>query len=120
MAKKRSFYLNSKWDLTLDSSGDLITTAGKYCDAQNVANAIRLFTKDAFLAQKKGVPHFSLDLGKLPALSEVRAWYRKTAVAVENVQSAAVELTSFDKETRTLNGIITVTTDDGESLTVEV
>jgi hypothetical protein len=39
---------------------------------------------------------------------------------VENVQSAAVELTSFDKETRTLRGIITATTDDGESLTVEV
>ena len=85
---KRSLFLNDKWDITLDSAGNPATTGGLYCDAQDVANAIRLFTRDAFLAQTQGVPHFELDLGRMPALSEVRSWYRKTAVNVENIRSA--------------------------------
>ena len=85
MAKKRSLYLNDNWDITLDSNGDIATTAGRYCDAQNVANATRLFTRDAYLAQDKGIPHFAIDLGVAPSLSEVRSWYRKASMAVENI-----------------------------------
>ena len=117
---KRSLYLNDNWDITLDSAGNIATTAGRYCDAQNVANAIRLFTRDAFLAQTQGVPHFSLDLGLMPALSEVRSWYRKTAVNVENIRSAVVDITGIDPETRTLRGIITATSENGQSFTIEI
>lgn len=118
MAKKRSLYLNEQWDITLDSSGDLATTAGRYCDAQNVANATRLFTHDAYLAQQKGIPHFELDLGVIPSLSEIRAWYRKAAMGVENIQSASIDITAIDDDTRTLRGIITATSLNGE-ITVE-
>lgn len=114
MANKRSLFLNADWDIGLDSSGNLETTSNLYCDAQNVANAVRLFTKDAYLAQNKGVPHFSLDLGVVPALSEVRSWYRKAAKTVENIRSASVEITAVDKENRTLRGIITATSDNGD------
>jgi hypothetical protein len=120
MSRKRSLFLKENWDIGLDNSGDLITTAGKYCDAQNVANAIRLFTNDAFLNQKKGVPHFSLDLGKLPALSEVRASYNKAALAVENIKSVNIEFTDFNNETRTLEGVIRATTDDAENIAIEI
>lgn len=119
MANKRSLFLNTNWDIGLDSSGNPETTSGLYCDAQNVANAVRLFTKDAYLAQNKGVPHFSLDLGVIPALSEVRSWYRKTAKSVENIRSASVEITAVDKETRTLRGTITAVSGNGE-FTVEI
>lgn len=119
MANKRSLFLNTNWDIGLDSSGNPETTSGLYCDAQNVANAVRLFTKDAYLAQNKGVPHFSLDLGVVPALSEVRSWYRKTAKSVENIRSASVEITAVDKETRTLRGTITAISGNGE-FTIEI
>ena len=52
--KKRSLLLNDKWDIFLSPSGDIALTDGLYCDAQNVANAVRLFTNDAYLAQDKG------------------------------------------------------------------
>jgi hypothetical protein len=96
---KRSLYLNYKWDIALDGAGNLATTSGRYCDAQNVANAVRLFTRDAYLRQRQGVPHFDLDLGVKPSLSEVRAVYRETALAVENIADATVEIAGLDTET---------------------
>lgn len=120
MANKRSFYLNEKWDLTLSPSGDISTTSGIYCDAQNVANAVRLFTNDAYLRRQKGVPHFNLDLAIKPLLSEVRYEYKRAAESIENIRSASVEITGLDDETRTLTGIISAVTLDGESLQIEI
>lgn len=118
MANKRSLFLNDNWDITLDGSGNPATCTGRYCDAQNVANATRLFTKDAYLAQTKGIPHFDVDLGVIPALSEVRSWYRKAAMNVENIQSASIDIVTIDGDSRTLRGIITATSLNGE-ITVE-
>ena len=117
---KRSLFLNDNWDITLNNNGDLVTTSGLYCDAQNVANAIRLFTKDAFLAQDKGVPHFDLDLGRMPAFSAVRSVYRKNARAVENIRDAVVQNLRVDNDTRALTGVIVATTEDGQSVSVEI
>ncbi len=120
MANKRSLYLNEHWDITLTPNGDLATTGGRYCDAQNVANAVRLFTNDAYLRRQKGVPHFDLDLAIKPLLSEVRYEYKQAAEAVENIRSAEVEITGLDDETRTLTGIITAVTLDGETVQIEL
>lgn len=117
--KKRSLYLNEKWDITLDGAGNLATTGGRYCDAQNVANAVRMFTYDAYLRQRQGVPHFSLDLGVKPSLSEVRAVYRDTALGVENIADASVEIAGLDTDTRAMTGTITATSADGENIVVE-
>lgn len=116
---KRSLYLNEKWDITLDGGGNITTTSGRYCDAQNVANAVRLFTKDAYLRQRQGVPHFSLDLGVSPSASEVRSIYRNTAMAVENILDASVEIAGLDTETRAMTGTITATSENGETVSVE-
>ena len=120
MANKRSFFLNENWDIGLSASGDLATVSGLYCDAQNVANAIRLFTRDAFLAQDKGVPHFDLDLGKMPAMSEVRSAYRKASKSVENIADARVEIVAFDKDARTLRGVVFAQTESGKKLSIEI
>ena len=56
----------------------------------------------------------------MPSLSEVRAVYRKTALNVENIKNAVVEITAIDKETRTLRGIITATTANGQAVAVEI
>ena len=120
MAKKRTLLLNDDWDLTLNRNGDIATVKGLYADAQHVANAIRLFTMDAFLAQKKGVPHFDLDLAHMPAFSAVRAVYRKNARAVENIRDVVINNLRVDNDTRTLNGVIIATTEDGENVSVEI
>lgn len=120
MANKRSFYLNNKWDLTLSGGGDIATISGEYCDAQNVANATRLFTNDAYLARQKGLPHFGLDLAVMPVLSDVRYEYKKAAEAVENIQSASVEITGIDSDTRALTGVIYLTTKTGNNFNVEI
>ena len=116
---KRSLYLNKQWDITLDGAGNIATTAGRYCDAQNVANAVRLFTRDAYLRQRNGVPHFSLDLGVKPALSEVRAIYRETAISVENIADATVDIAGLDTDTRAMTGTIQSTNENGETVAVE-
>lgn len=116
---KRSLFLNDKWDITLDGAGNIATTAGRYCDAQNIANAVRLFTNDAYLRQRQGVPHFSLDLGVQPALSEVRAVYREAALNVENIADATVEIAGLDTETRAMTGTIQATSENGETVSVE-
>ena len=51
------------WDITLDSSGRLQTSASAYAIAQNVANAVRLFTNEAYFAMDEGIPHFEIELG---------------------------------------------------------
>jgi hypothetical protein len=117
--KKRSLFLNDDWDITLDGAGNLATTSGKYCDAQNVANAVRLFTQDAYIRQRQGVPHFSLDLGVKPSLSEVRAVYREAALGVENIADATVDIAGLDTETRAMTGTITATSENGETVSVE-
>ena len=117
---KRTLYINpDKWDITLDGAGNLATAAGRYADAQNVANAVRLFTRDAYLRQRQGVPHFGLDLGVQPSLSEVRAVYRETALNVENIADATVEIAGLDTETRAMTGTIQATSENGETVSVE-
>ena len=81
------------WDITLDSSGRLQTSANAYAIAQNVANAVRLFTGEAFFAMDEGIPHFEIELGfTRPALSVLRARIREAALNVEGVLDAAVNL----------------------------
>lgn len=120
MANQRSLLLDDAWDIQLDKNGNLATTDGSYCDAQNVANAIRLFTEDAYLSQNEGVPHFQIDLGLQPAMSEVRSWYRKRAMKVENIRSASVQIDGIDNETRALKGSVTCINEQNDKFTVEL
>ena len=48
-----------EWDLILDDGGQIVDTAGAYGIAQNVANAVRLFTDDAYYFRDRGIPHFT-------------------------------------------------------------
>lgn len=101
------------WDITLDSSGRLQTSASAYAIAQNVANAVRLFTGEAFFAMDEGIPHFDIELGKTrPALSVLRARMREAALNVEGVLDA--QITLDDVQDRKLTGEILLTVADGD------
>lgn len=109
--------LDSNWDITLDAGGGIAQASDDYAIAQDVANAVRLFTEDAFFDQDRGIPHFDIELGHKPALGVLQARIREAAEAVEGVESAAVTL-SYDEDTRTVGGEILLTTDTGATETV--
>lgn len=101
------------WDITLDSSGRIARSTQAYAIAQNVANAVRLFTGEAFFAMDEGIPHFDIELGKTrPALSVLRARMREAALNVEGVPDA--QITLDDVQERKLTGEILLTVADGD------
>ena len=104
------------WDITLDSSGRLQTSANAYAIAQNVANAVRLFTGEAFFAIDEGIPHFEIELGfTRPALSVLRARIREAALNVEGVLDAAVNLDGVRDRKLTGEILLTVADEDKSS-----
>ena len=104
------------WDITLDSSGRLQTSAAAYAIAQNVANAVRLFTGEAFFAMDEGIPHFEIELGYTrPALSVLRARIREAALNVEGVLDAAVNLDGVRDRKLTGEILLTVADEDKSS-----
>lgn len=113
-----SLYLDpNTWDLTLDQAGGIAVTTDAYAIAQNVANAIRLFTNDAYYNQDRGIPHFALELKAHPKISVLRARIKEAAENVAGVKNAQVQdLTVID---RNLTGDILLTLDDGTTTNVE-
>lgn len=118
--RKRSFLLNSKWDICLNPAGSIAETTGDYCDAQNVANAVRLFTDDAYLAADKGIPHFDIDLGVKPLEAVLRGRIRAAAVGVENIADAEAIDIQVDTQTRELSGLIRALTEQGAAVGIEL
>lgn len=104
------------WDLTLDPGGNIATTTGAYGIAQNVANAARLFTNDAWYDPDRGIPHFIVDLGRAPEGGVFRSRVRAAALTVDGVADAAVEISGI--ENRTLRGTISLTTTEGDEVDV--
>lgn len=108
----------SDWDITIDDKGYLALTTNEYAIAQNVSNAVRLFTNDAYFDQQDGIPHFSVELGHIPSESVVRARINETAKSVEGVIDTQTELTAFND--RKLEGRIVITTNNGVTLYVTI
>lgn len=104
------------WDLTLDSGGNIAVSVGPYALAQNAANAVRLFTNDAYYDPERGIPHFLVDLGLLPQESVLRARVRQAALGVEGVTAA--ELENLGLQDRVLTGNIRLTTTEGATVDV--
>lgn len=113
--------LNDSWDIFSDASGQIALTSGTYAVAQNAANAVRLFTKDAYLAQTKGIPHFDIELGKSPAIAApiLRTRIRDTVLAIDGITDAGVEL-NFDEGGRILGGKILGTVLESENIEIDI
>lgn len=133
MDKGYTLFLTEDWDLTLDGAGNIATAAREYAVAQNVANAVRLFTNDAYFAQNKGIPHMEIDLGQSPtvAMSIRTNRIKKAALSIGGVTDAHVTLemleplnseTDRQKEAtkRTLGGDIILTLENGLRAQVQI
>ena len=131
MAYGHTLTLDVDWDLQLDAAGNIMTSSGDYAVAQNVANAVRLFTNDAYYDPDRGIPHFALTLGRKPVMSVFRAVVRQAALGVDGVRAAEVKdlaLSQKDAQSpdgssvtpRTLTGDIQLTMEDGETYGIDI
>lgn len=116
----RTLYLNDKWDIFSDASGQIALVSGAYAIAQNAANAVRLFKNDAYLAQTRGIPHFEIELGKAPAIAApiLRTRICETVLNVNGVTGAEVDLT-FDESGRVMGGEVQATVLESENVQID-
>lgn len=110
----KTLKLNENWDIYVDKSGNIALADDDYGVAQTAANKIRLFTKDAYFDQTKGIPHFDIELGKNFSTSEavLTNRIRKEALSVQGVTDAKVSLKK-DQDGRVIGGEVYVTTSTG-------
>ena len=115
----RSLLLDTEnWDLTLDGAGQIAVTSGPYAIAQDVANATRLFTDDAWYDPERGIPHFVVDLTLRPALPVVRSRFRQAALTVDGVADADVQVEVMTD--RVMTGNIELSLAGGEAADVAI
>ena len=121
--------LDAQWDLYTDDAGGLAVSDGAYATAQNVANACRLFTEDAFYNPERGIPHFVADLGVKLNPAVARAELQAAALSVDGVAEAQlrdvrlIEGTGEDRtaaEGRVMSGDLRITLATGESYDVKI
>ena len=106
-----SLLLDNNWDITLDSLGNLAIADKNYSIAQDVANAVKLFTNDAYFDTQAGIPHFDITLKRNPSPAVIRARLKEAAENVLGVKSANVDLIEISSD-NTLRAEILITLED--------
>lgn len=86
----------SKWDLVIDSAGNIAMATPPYAMAQDVASAVRLFLGELWYSTKKGIPYFEDVLGHLPPLSLMTGYIEKAALTVPGIVSSQCIISAFD------------------------
>lgn len=106
--------LDDSWDITLNNDGKIKVATGAYAIAQNGSNAVRLFQRDAYFDQQKGIPHFDVELGhSIAAVPILEARIRQALLQVEGISDALAVL-EVEKE-RILGGNAYITLTGGET-----
>ena len=113
--------LNNNWDIYIDENGNIATFDSDMAVAQNCANAVRLFTNDAYFNKDRGIPHFDIELGQkpLPAKSVLINRITNAVMNVDGVLDCQVSLV-FDNTTRTYGGEIYITTQNSRTIQIEL
>lgn len=86
----------SKWDLIIDSAGNIAVATPPYSLAQDVASAVRLFLGELWYNTTNGIPYFENVLGALPPATLIIGYIEKAALKVPGVVSARCIITSFN------------------------
>lgn len=117
MSSPHTLELEDDWDLHVDPAGNLPVRYEAYSIAQNVANAFRLFTDDAWFFPEKGIAHFLIELKKEPRLNVLKSRLRQAALSIEGVKDCEISLLNL--EGRDLSGMATITLDSGDHYDVD-
>lgn len=86
----------SKWDLVLDSAGNIALAKPPYALEQDVASAVQLFLGELWYQGDKGIPYFEQVLGQLPPLSLFVSLVEKAAFTVSGVIEARCIVSTFN------------------------
>lgn len=98
----------TKWDLVVDTAGNIAMGKNPYALAQDAASAIRLFLGELWYNIDKGVPYWGQILGQTPPpVSLMKAKFEAAALTVPDVVEAKCFITSFTE--RTIGGQVQVT-----------
>lgn len=112
---------DNDWDIELDKNGGIKISDGDYEIAQTCANAIRLFTNDAYFDKQRGIPHFDIDLGN-PFNRNKTVIENRMKIAcldTKGVTDCKVTLVN-DEEERILGGRIDIATENGAKIVLEI
>lgn len=115
-----SLLLDNNWDITLDSLGNLAIADKNYSIAQDVANAVKLFTNDAYFDTQAGIPHFDITLKRNPSSVVIRARLKEAAENVPGVKSANVDLIEISNNTLRAEILITLEDNTTAQITSEL
>ena len=116
-----TLYLDKNWDINVNDAGNIATTKGAYAVAQNAANRIRLFTNDAYFNATQGIPHFDIELGKRPDVSESMLVNRiKKAVMSISGTTGCEPVLEYDDDGRLVSGNVVITLDGGTTVSVHL
>ena len=96
-----------RWDVCLDSFGNIALATDPYSAAQDVASAVRTFIGECWYNTSIGVPYYQQILGKFPPLSLVKSLIKSAAMTVPGVTNVVVYITNL--ENRNLTGQIQFT-----------
>lgn len=102
MARLKTLLLDQeKWDLVLDSNGNIAVASPPYSLAQDVASAIRTFLGEVWYDSTIGTPYFENVLGQLPPASLIITYMENAALRVPGVVSVKVIIQSYSGRTVT-------------------
>lgn len=115
-----TLFLDAGWDISLDSSGNIALASGDYAVAQNVANAVKLFTNDAYFNTEQGIPHFEISLKRNISAAVIRSRIKEAAEKVQGVKSASVRIKEIKDNALQAEILITLTTGTAAKITANI
>lgn len=104
----KSLLLTDQWDITLDDSGNIGSTANPYAVAQDAACACSTFLGEAWYDTSLGIPYYERILGHWPGTQLINSKMQSEALRLPYVQSAFCT-TVVDKNDRKASGVMTIT-----------
>lgn len=115
---QHTLFLDNDWDLHVDSAGNIPHVYDAYSVAQNVANAFKLFTNDAWYFEERGIAHFLIELNEHPRINILKVRLKETALNVDGVADCEIQIVHL--EGRDLSGVAKLTLTDGQEIQLEI
>lgn len=108
------------WDLCLDANGNWAVAEAPYQLAQDGSSAIRTFLGEVWYDKTLGIPYKTNVQGQNPPLTVLQEYMVNVVVnqstpsnADVTIESAQCIVTSFDRETRKVEGQVQFVDSDG-------
>ena len=116
---EKTFLLDENWDIVV-KGGAFMLLSGKRATTQNVANEIKLFKNDAWIAKDEGNAWFDIQLAKSVRRLATSDALRKSALRVDQVKSVeSLEVKELDFSTRTLKANMVIVS-GGERIDIQI